>query len=209
MGFFYVCVDSVAQGAQSKNTMIIAGYDISYSKTSELAVACVSVFNDAGELIEEQLCDFEPDFPYIPGQLYKREIGGLERLLPVLEQRPEVLVIDGCGTMHPDKFGAACQYHKIFGLSTVGCAKNLLCGEHEALATAQGSKSRVMLEGEHVGYVFRSAEGVKPVYISSGCDLSQDEAVAIVARFCQGFRVPEVTRRPDMASRARLRELEA
>lgn len=189
--------------------MIIAGYDISYSKHNPaLAVAALSLFNDAGELVEEHVDEVTPGYPYEPGKLYLREKVGLDLFLPRLRNPIDVLVIDGNGTIHPQKFGAACQYHKLYNLNTVGCAKNLLSGHHDVLPPDAGSKSPVLLDGDHVGYAYRSATQVKPIFISTGCALTQDQAVEIVAKFCQGFRIPEITRRPDMASRERLRTLE-
>lgn len=189
--------------------MIIAGYDISYSKHDlKLAVAALSLFNDAGEVVEELIEEVSPDYPYEPGKLYLREKIGLDILLPKVQNLIDVLVIDGNGTIHPEKFGAACHYHRLYDLDTIGIAKNLLSGSYQDLSTVVGSKSPVLLDGEAVGYAYRSATDVKPIFISTGCALTQDQAVEIVAKFLNGFRIPEITRRPDMASRERLRSLE-
>jgi deoxyribonuclease V len=189
--------------------MITAGYDISYSKyDSELAVACLSIFDDDGALIEELIEEVTPGYPYKPGKLYLREKIGLDVLLPRASHKIDCLVIDGNGTLHHRKFGAACEYHSLYQVDTIGCAKNLLTGNFDNLAQGTGSKAAVVMNDEVIGYAFRSAANVKPVFISTGCALTQDRAVEIVARFCRGFRIPEVTRRPDMASRERLRKVE-
>ncbi|MDF1661819.1 MAG: endonuclease V [Planctomycetota bacterium] len=189
--------------------MIIAGYDISYSKHDpDLAVAALSLFNDAGKVIEEHIETVTPGFPYEPGKLYLREKIGLDILLPRVQNPIDVLVIDGNGTIHPEKFGAACRYHQLYKLDTIGIAKNLLSGTFQDLAPAAGSKSPVILAEEHIGYAYRAATDVKPIFISTGCALTQDHAVEIVTKFHNGFRIPEITRRPDMASRERLRTIE-
>lgn len=190
--------------------MIIAGYDVSYAKHRELAIAWLTLFAEDGSILEEHHCRYAPRFPYVPGELYRRERLGLDTLLPRLTAAIDCLVIDGCGTLHPQQNGAACRYAELYDLPrSVGCAKNLLVGDHGPLDEAQGSEAAVMLAGERIGTVYRSAAGVKPVYISAGGGLSQDAAVAIIAPFCRGFRIPEVIRRPDLASRQRLRELES
>lgn len=190
--------------------MFIAGYDITYSTQSSQAIACASVFSKDGELVEEIHAIFEPEVEYIPGRLYLREQKGLDLLLPRLEHGIEFLVIDGNGTIHPKKYGAACTYAERFDLKTAGCAKKLLVGEYEEPDREAGSRSPIHYEGEIVGYALRSATDVNPVFVSTGCPdtVSQDEAVDLVYSFCRGFRIPEITRRPDIRSRELMRELE-
>lgn len=187
--------------------MIVAGYDVSYSKYETKAVACLSVFDADHQVIEEYMTDYCPSEEYVPGQLWKREVEGLETLLPMVNSTIDCLVIDGCGTIHPDRFGAACEYSQRFGIPTIGCAKSLFVGEFGELASEKGSKTAITLDGDLVGFAFRSATDVKPIFISSGCDMSQEAAVGVIEQFCYAYRIPEVTRRPDMASRKRLREL--
>lgn len=40
-----------------------------------------------------------------------------------------MVIVDGCGVLHPEGFGAACHVGVLTGLPTIGVAKNLLCVE--------------------------------------------------------------------------------
>ncbi|MBT5021932.1 hypothetical protein HOK51_03600 [Candidatus Woesearchaeota archaeon] len=191
--------------------MIFAGYDVSYSKESNLAVACLCIFENQ-DFVNSFTQEFVPTNNYVPGKLYLREQKGLDLLLPKLKQTNksiDVLVIDGNGTIHPNLFGAACEYNKAFQIKTMGVAKNYLVGDYEEPDLKQFSKSRINITNKFAGYAFRSADDVKPIYVSSGCkELSSEDAVKIIEPFCIGYRIPELTRQPDIISRRVLKHQE-
>ncbi|GLC53294.1 hypothetical protein PLESTB_000729200 [Pleodorina starrii] len=76
--------------------------------------------------------DYEPvdlSIPYLPGYLGFRECDAYARLLQRVEgspHRPQVLLVDGCGTLHPRGCGSACQVGITCDYPSVGVAKNLL-----------------------------------------------------------------------------------
>ncbi|GLC67237.1 hypothetical protein PLESTF_000532100 [Pleodorina starrii] len=93
-----------------------------------VAALVVCSFPDMRVLYE----DYEPvdlSIPYLPGYLGFRECDAYTRLLQRVEgspYRPQVLLVDGCGTLHPRGCGSACQVGITCDYPSVGVAKNLL-----------------------------------------------------------------------------------
>ncbi|EFJ48572.1 hypothetical protein VOLCADRAFT_60257 [Volvox carteri f. nagariensis] len=160
--------------------------------------------------------DYEPvdlSIPYLPGYLGFRECDAYNRLLRSVEDsphRPQVLLVDGCGLLHPRGCGSACQVGITCGYPAVGVAKNLLTvdGLDRFAVRRQLQVRHVPLVG-HSGAVHGVAlcPGLsrKPLFISVGHRLSLPTAVEIVRRCCL-HRVPEPIRQADLRSRQWLRE---
>ncbi|KAG2492033.1 hypothetical protein HYH03_009762 [Edaphochlamys debaryana] len=93
-----------------------------------MAALVVLSFPDLRVLYE----DYEPvdlSIPYLPGFLGFREAAAYAALLRRAEaspHRPQVLLVDGCGVLHPRACGSACQVGVTCGYPCVGVAKNLL-----------------------------------------------------------------------------------
>lgn len=67
--------------------------------------------------------------PYIPGFLAFREVPHLLACFRELgeEFRPQVVLVDGNGVLHPRGFGLASHLGVLLDLPTIGVGKNLLC----------------------------------------------------------------------------------
>ena len=115
---------------------LVAGVDVSYRREfiydsthrSETAVACLAVLRFP-ELTPEWV-DFEEfvvDAPYVPGFLAFRECPAMTTLLRRCPPgaRPDVVLVDGNGALHPEGFGLACHVGVECGVPTVGVAKDL------------------------------------------------------------------------------------
>jgi deoxyribonuclease V len=70
----------------------------------------------------------------------------------------------------------------------------------------RGSSTPLVDDGEVVGMVLRTQDGVKPVYVSVGHKISLDHACREVLRLCPEFRQPETTRHADRLARDALKE---
>jgi deoxyribonuclease V len=132
----------------------------------------------------------EAEFPYIPGFLAFREVPVLLEALALLRRRPDAILVDAQGTAHPRKFGCACHLGVLAGIPTVGCAKNLLCGESSAPAPERGSSSPIILDWEPVGLALRTRTGVREIYVSPGhlADLATSANLAL--RCSPKYRIP-------------------
>ena len=109
-------------------------------------------------------------------------------------QKPDVLLCDGQGIAHPRKLGFAAHLGLCLGIPTVGCAKSRLCGDHERLTLRKGRSIPLLLNGEQVGLVFCSRDGVKPIYISPGHLSDIASSKRLVSRCLRRYRIPEPLR---------------
>jgi deoxyribonuclease V len=136
----------------------------------------------------------EVDFPYIPGLLAFRELPALSEAYARLRVKPDATLVDAQGTAHPRRFGAAAHLGVVLDAPTVGCAKSLLCGEHEEPGGRRGDWSALVHEGEVVGRVLRTRSGVAPVFVSPGHRSDLESAAVLVLACAPRYRIPEPIR---------------
>lgn len=154
-------------------------------------------------LLEQHVIERPITFPYVPGLLSFREIPALADAFALLERSPDLLLVDGQGYAHPRRFGIASHLGVLLDLPTIGCAKSRLCGEHPAPAQKRGSSAELRHEGETVGLVLRTRDGVAPVYVSVGHRIGLPEAAEWLLRLTRGYRLPEPIRLADRLSKGR------
>ena len=135
-------------------------------------------------------------FPYIPGLLSFREIPMLLEAWKELEQRPDVLLVDGIGIAHPRRLGIASHLGVLLDIPTVGVAKSVLIGSFETPGNEPGDTSPLIDQknGETIGTVLRTKRNVKPVFVSAGHRIILEDAVTLVSSCVRKHRIPEPTR---------------
>jgi len=134
-------------------------------------------------------------FPYIPTFLGFREIPAIKAVLGSLRAKPDLLLIDGNGTLHPRGMGIASMAGIELDIPSIGVAKSLLCGEVERPPPNVGESSPVCMEGKVRGYalrVSRAARGI--VYVSPGHLVSLARSVELVAGLVFGGTVEPLRR---------------
>jgi len=173
----------------------VAGVDVSYEKHGDLFFAGVVVLSfPTLQPLEEAVAVARVSFPYIPGLLSFRELPVLLDALRSLRTVPDVVLVDGQGIAHPRRFGIASHLGLWIERPTVGCAKSRLCGEHPPPGRRRGDRVPLTLEGETVGTVLTTRDGVKPLYISPGHRIDVDAAAALALACTGRYRMPEPTR---------------
>jgi deoxyribonuclease V len=179
----------------------VAGVDVGYEENdiSRAAIAVLS-FPDL-QLQEKAIARRPTEFPYIPGFLSFREVPVVLDALESLKITPNLLLCDGQGYAHPQRFGIACHLGVLTDLPAIGVAKTRLIGECEPLADARGSWKPLLDGGETVGAIVRTRSGVKPVYVSIGHRIGLTTAIDYVLRCTTKYRLPETTRYADRLSR--------
>ncbi|WP_414939839.1 deoxyribonuclease V [Amycolatopsis sp. cmx-11-51] len=185
----------------------VTGLDVAYDEDSGLiAAAAVTLETADFRVVEKRTVVSEVSFPYEPGLFAFRELPPLLEALRALERTPDLLVCDGHGLAHPRRFGLACHVGVVTGLPTLGVGKTRFIGEHGEPGRERGAKEPLVDDGEVVGMVLRTQDGVKPVYVSVGHKISLDNACRQVLRLCPEFRQPETTRHADRLCRDALKE---
>lgn len=188
----------------------IAGIDVGYDihKNISKAALVVMQINELKPVIS--IIDFDPTpFPYIPGLLSFREAPVILKALSRLEERPDLLMIDGHGIAHPRRLGIAAHIGVLTGIPSIGVAKSLLCGRYTEPGLAKGCSEPLLHQGERIGTVYRSRDNVKPVFISPGHKIGHKSAVALVEQCLTRFRLPEPTRIADKLSKLDSRQTPA
>ncbi|MEV5629419.1 deoxyribonuclease V [Micromonospora tulbaghiae] len=198
-------VDLTGPGPATPAT--VAGLDVAYSPGGDLLAAAVTVLDAATlDVVDEAVCVGRPAFPYVPGLFAFREMPALLAALDRLTVRPELLVCDGHGLAHPRRFGLACHLGLVTGLPTIGVGKTPLVGSWTGPGPERGDGADLCDEGEVVGRVLRTQNGVRPVFVSVGHRMGLDNAVDRVLALTPRYRLPETTRTADRLCRRALAE---
>ncbi len=153
------------------------------------------------EPVERVTAAHDVTFPYVPGLLALREAPPVLAALERVRSRIDLILVDGHGTAHPERFGLACYVGVITGWATVGVAKSLLSGVHGPLPTPRGSTVPLIDDAEVIGAVVRTRSGVRPVYVSVGHRVSLTTAVRVVLDCAPRYRIPEPIRLADRLAR--------
>ncbi|WP_138429999.1 deoxyribonuclease V [Fodinibius saliphilus] len=174
---------------------LVAGADISFDRGSDMLHAAIVVLElPSLQPVVCSLVSDETSFPYIPGLLAFREIPVLLKAWEQLQQTPDVLILDGHGVAHPRRMGIATHLGIEIDQPTIGCAKNILIGEHSEVGTEKGKWCNLKKEGESVGMVLRSRTGMNPIYISPGHKVSFEDTYEIIMSVLTKYKLPETTR---------------
>ncbi len=183
----------------------VAGCDVACD--GETLIAAVVVLDAASrKVVEIAEARRAARFPYVPGLLSFREIPVLLEAFAKIRGRPDALLCDGQGRAHPRRFGLACHLGLWLDIPSVGVAKSRLIGTADEPGRSRGSSTPILHEGEVVGRLLRSRDGVRPLYVSVGHRVTLEDAVRLVLAMGAGFRLPEPTRLADRRVAALKRE---
>lgn len=177
------------------NIRMVAGADISLNLHSTTIYAGIILLSFPQlQPVACSLIKAETHFPYVPGYLAFREVPALITAWNQLEQKPDLLIVDGHGIAHPRRLGIATHFGIETGQATMGCAKNLLTEKYEIPAIKKGSYSPIFQGGETIGYAFRSKDKTAPVFISPGHHIGMQNSLEIIRKCTGKYRIPEPTR---------------
>lgn len=173
----------------------IAGADISFNKSSTTVYAGVVVlsFPDL-KLLSYSLAVAETTFPYVSGYLAFREMPAITKAWDQLRAKPDLLVFDGQGVLHPRRLGIATHFGVLTDQPTIGCAKTMLYGEYNNPELEKFSTSPIYAKAELAGYALRTKMAVKPVFVSPGHLTDPQSALDIMMQCVGRYRIPEPTR---------------
>ena len=196
----------VSKRSEVTTPRFIAGVDISVGKGEGMATGAVVVLEYPQlRVVETRMVQGKLDFPYIPGLLSFRESPLTLAACQKLTITPDLILVDGQGIAHPRRLGLASHLGLLLNMPTIGCAKSILCGNHEALGDEPGSYAEMIDRGEIIGAALRTKLGVKPVYVSIGHKVDLNTAIYWVMNCCRGYRLPEPTRLAHLAAGGNLK----
>lgn len=181
----------------------VAGVDVGFENRDTARAAVVVLRLDDLKPVDYAIARQPVPMPYIPGLLSFRECPVILEALSQLKQQPDLLLCDGQGIAHPRRLGVASHTGLLTGLPAIGVGKSRLIGRHGAVPDQKGAWVPLEDNGQTVGAVLRTREGVKPLYISPGHRISLPTAIHYVMACVTRFRLPETTRWADGIASAR------
>ena len=199
----------------SREIKWVAGVDISYfhENNKEWGVACAVLWNLHFD--KKEYHSFSKGiitFPYKSGFLGFRECNLLVKAINNLPETPDIIMCDGHGIIHPNRFGEAVQLGLILNIPTFGVAKNPFIGfsEWKTLRRKKGNKKSIwahdpqnsmVVNQELLGYAVCLNNEMKPMFISVGYKTTLGVAVEIALRTTKDHKQPEPLFLADYLSR--------
>ncbi len=150
---------------------LIAGVDQAYANEEVISAIVVCKYPSM-EVVEKTYAISQAKLPYVPGFLSYREGPAIGEAYANLKQKPDVLIFDGNGILHPLKCGIASHMGVLLDICTIGVAKNLLAGDVK--------KNKVYINKELRAEVIITREHAKPLYVSPGHKISLKTSMEIV-----------------------------
>nr|WP_199158760.1 endonuclease V [Pedobacter sp. ASV2] len=178
-----------------KKINTIAGADISFDKGSSTMYAGIVILSFPEIIVQSYALEtYETTFPYQPGYLGFKEVPALLKVWDLIPVKPDVLVLDGNGILHPRRMGVASHFGVLANQPTIGCAKSILYGDNHLPEKSKYSFTQIKSHGETLGYALRTKDNNKPVYISAGHLITSEQALEIMKKCIGNYRIPEPTR---------------
>ncbi len=180
-------------GIDKRDIRTVAGADQSFIRDEIIISAVVSIELASLKPVERAHSVMPLTFPYIPGLLSFREAPSIIKAFRKLKNRPDVLMIDGCGINHPRGAGLATHVGVHLDMPTIGVSKRILCGECVP-PEREMEASILRYNGRHVGFCLKSKKGCKPIIIAPGHKISLQTSLEVVRKCLRGYKLPEPTR---------------
>jgi len=112
------------------------------------------------KIIEFKTAEIPDPLPYIPNYQAYREMPAMIEAFNQLDVEPDILLVDGCGILHPRKCGMASHLGLALNKSTIGVSQKLTVGRKE--------NSKIYLGYDLVGFEVVTKEHANPLYVSPG-----------------------------------------
>ncbi len=176
---------------------LIAGCDSSFIGEDTILSVFVLLTYPALEVVEKVWHHGPVELPYIPGFLAFREAPNLLKAYEKLQQKPDLIMVDGHGISHPRRLGIATHLGLHLNKPTMGVAKKVLVGKYTEPAPAKGSITPLIYKDELIANVIRTKDKVKPVFVSPGHLMDLESATEIAMACSIKHKLPEPTRLAD------------
>jgi deoxyribonuclease V len=173
----------------------VAGTDVGFENNGKITRAAVVILDFTTlTLIDSARVKVKTTFPYIPGYLSFRELPAILKAFEQIRTSPELILCDGQGVAHPRRLGIASHLGVLLDLPTVGVAKSRLVGRYTEPGLRKGNKTLLYDGKDKIGYVLRTRDNVKPLFVSPGHKVSLTTAAKLVLKCVTKYRLPETTR---------------
>ena len=177
----------------------VAGVDGAFSTDKRTVFAAAVVYDRQEQrIVEVAHARRDAEVPYVPGFLSFREGPTLLDAIRGLKHEWSLICFDGQGYAHPRRCGLASHMGITLDVPSVGVAKSRFIGTFDEPPAAAGSFTRLEDQGEEIGIVLRTRDGVRPLFVSVGHRVDLASARALVLACVTRYRIPEPTRQADI-----------
>src|SRR3989344_9007191 len=107
---------------------LVAGVDCAYSQDDVIAAIVLCDYKTM-EVKEKVFAILKVKIPYLQGFLAYREGPAISEAYDKLENKPDLMIFDGNGILHPRRIGLASHMGVLLDIASIGIAKQLLVGE--------------------------------------------------------------------------------
>jgi len=152
---------------------LIAGVDQTYVN-KKIISAIVVLDYETMKIVEQKYAVLDEKFPYLSGFLVYREGPAIIEAFSKLENKPDILIIEASGALHPRRIGMTSHVGLLIDTSTIGITKSLLCGEIK--------ENKIIFNNEILGEVLTTKEHGNPIYVSPGHKITLEKSVEIVKK---------------------------
>jgi deoxyribonuclease V len=172
---------------------LVGSVDVAFDKHYAYGAFVVLSFPEL-KLVERATSKVRITLPYVPGFLSFREEPAVIAAYNQLKSKPDIILFDGQGIAHPRKAGLASALGITLDKPAIGCAKTRLIGEYTDPEKLKGSASPLFYNNEIIGFVLRTKDDTKPIFVSPGHKVTLESAKKIALDCCIKYRIPEPLR---------------
>jgi deoxyribonuclease V len=167
----------------------IAGFDLAFLDDETYVTGVILDYKKLN-VLEIKMIKSKLTFSYIPTFLAFREGPSIIKVYKELKVRPDILMINGHGIAHPLFCGIASHIGVLLDMPSIGVAQSKLCGEFREPKKI-GEFSTITYQNKKVGYVYKSQENCRPIFVSPGHKISLETSLKIVKSTIRNHKLPE------------------
>ncbi|MHA1498336.1 MAG: endonuclease V [Promethearchaeota archaeon] len=146
----------------------VVAIDISYFNrdNTEYGVACAVLWDfKLNEIAQHALLHDIMDFPYTPGLLGFREVPLMVKTMQKIKIKPDIIICDGHGIIHPRRFGEATHIGYALNIPSIGIAKNPFIGKSPVFISI-GYRIEIELAIKIALYLSKEHKQPEPLYLA-------------------------------------------
>tara|TARA_Y100000034_G_C6770063_1_gene343501 strand:+ start:44 stop:667 length:624 start_codon:yes stop_codon:yes gene_type:complete len=158
----------------------IAGVDI-FQNEKNIICSIVILNYETLEIIEAQSNHSIPTMPYLEEISSFRVASCVVETLNKIQNKPDILMIDGEGILNKNKLGIASHVSLLLNIPSIGISKKTI---------GRVEKDKVFIDDEVRGYLLRSKEKANPIYTSPGHLIGFKLTKEITEKMLKGNKMP-------------------
>ena len=193
--------DQLAQQVTTRDDFVqplrtVAGFH-SCSEEDGATHCAAAVLLDAATLavLDQQVVRLPTAMPDLPDLQSFRVLPALLRAMAMLQQTPDLAIVAGHGSAHPQRLGIAAHFGIAAGLPSIGVATRTLIGEARmALHDMRGAFTPLRDGRTQIGWLLRSQPDQPPLAVSPGHRVAMAAAPELALRFTTTHHLPEPLR---------------